>query len=273
MPQSSTGSFNDADEYTASLADIFAELIVTSPGAFIASANRTTLQHLHLLQAKELLSRVAYVTLPPELVFISFSADPALPLVWRGIALEPGGIMFHARGERLHQRTDGPSCWGLISLLPASLAAFCETETGGALSLPEVGRILPLPRRDWKRLLHVHQQAGRLAETRPQIIGHPEVVRAMEHELAGLIVTCLSEGEVRPETELMRCAADVMTRFEIMLAKTMLAKSPGRSLTATELCEALGVSHRTLDDHCVRFLGVSAERYLQLRQAPSALDA
>ena len=59
----------------------------------------------------------------------------------------------------------------------------------------------------------------------------------MEHELAGLIVTCLSEGEVRPETELMRCDAVVMARFEIMLAKTMLAKSPGRSLTTTELCE------------------------------------
>ena len=203
--------------------------------------------------------------MPPELVFISFSADPALPLVCRGIALEPGEIMFHARGERLHQRTDGPSSWGLISLSAASLAAFCETETGGALSLPEIGRILRPPRRDWKRLLHVHQQAGRLAGTRPQIIGHPEVVRAMEHELAGLIVTCLSDGEARPETASMRRAADVMIHLE-----TMLAKFPGRNLTATELCESLGVSYRTLDDHCVQFLGVRAERYMQLRQLASA---
>ena len=30
MPQSSTGSFTDADEYTGSLADIIAELIVQS---------------------------------------------------------------------------------------------------------------------------------------------------------------------------------------------------------------------------------------------------
>ena len=265
MPQTSTGSFTDAGEYAASLADIFTVLTVTSPGAFVGNANRTTLRHLHLLQANDFLSRVAYVALPRELVFISFSADFALPLVWRGIALEPGEIMFHARGERLHQRTDGPSSWGLISLSPAALAVFWETETGGALSLPLVGQFLRPPSRDWKRLLLVHRQAGRLAGTRPQIVGHPEVVRAMENELAGLIVTCLSDGEARPETAAMPRPGHVMTRFETMLAKTMLAKSPGRSLTATELCEALGVSYRTLDDHCVRFLGLATESDLQLR--------
>ena len=78
-------------------------------------------------------------------MFISFSLTGAAPGL-AGIALEPvREIMFHARGERLHQRTDGPSSWGLISLSPASLAAFCETETGGALPLPEVGRISDRP--------------------------------------------------------------------------------------------------------------------------------
>jgi hypothetical protein len=155
---------------------------------------------MHLLQARESLPRVAYVALPPDLVFISFSADPKLSLVWRGIALEPDEIMLHACGEHLHQRIGGPSRWGLIALSPAALGAICKTETGGGLPLPQVGRFIRPPPRDRKRLLRVHRQAARLAETRPAIVGHPEVVRAMENELAGLLIRCLTEGEVRADS-------------------------------------------------------------------------
>ena len=42
--------------------------------------------------------------------------------------------------------------------------------------------------------------------------------------------------------------------------------APGRSQTAMELSEALGVVRRTLRDDRARFLGVSAERYVQLRR-------
>ena len=45
-------------------------------GVFAARQHRATLNHLRLLQAQESQARVAYVMLPNDLVFISFSPDP-----------------------------------------------------------------------------------------------------------------------------------------------------------------------------------------------------
>jgi len=261
MPGSSTSSFTCAEDYQAELSDVVAAFVVTSPAAFTASATRITLRHLHLLRARESLSRVACVSLPSDRAFISFSSDPALSLVWRGLALEPGEIMFHGRGERLHQRTVGGSCWGFIALSAASLAGFSKIETGRALAIPASGRILRPSPRDRKHLLRVHREAARLAETGPHILAHPEVVRAMDEELAGVLVACLIDSEARPETDAERRAGEIMARFD-----EVLAADPGRTLHLADVCDRLGVSGRLFRELCLACLGVSALKYMQLRR-------
>jgi AraC-like DNA-binding protein len=261
MPGSSTSSLTDADAYQAELGDLFAAFIVVSPVAFTAHVTRVTLRHLHLLRVQESLSRVAYVSLPPEQALISFSSDPSLSLVWRGLTLQPDEIMFHGRAERLHQRTAGPSCWGGIALSAASLAAFTKIETGRTLALPESGRILrPLPR-DRKHLLHVHREAAHLADKRPHVLAHPEAGRAMEEELAGVLVACLTDGEIRPETEAMRRGNEIMVRFE-----DELATFPNQNMHPADLCSRLGVSAHTLGQFCAAFLGLSAANYVRRRR-------
>jgi AraC-like DNA-binding protein len=268
MPGSSTGSFTDADDYKASFSGMVAEFTLISPGAFAAHADRTELRHMHLMQARESLARVAYFALPADPVFISFSADPSLPLIWRGTVLGHDEIILHARGEHFHQRTDGPGRWGLIALPLSLLAASFRAETGSGLIYPESGRIIRPPPRERKSLLRVNRQAARLAETRPVIVGHPEVARAMEHELASLLVRCLAEGKVCPESAAALRAADVMQRFE-----SVLAASPQRGLTAAKCAALLGVSPRKLHQYCLAFLGVGLRRYVQLRQLTRARAA
>lgn len=261
MPGSSTSSFTCAEDYQAELSDVFAAFVVANPAAFTARATRTTLLQLRLLHAQESLPRVAYVSLPPDRVFISFSSDPALSLVWRGLALEPGEIMLHGRGERLHQRTVGPSCWGVIALSAAALTAYSKIETGRALAPPLSGWILRPSPRDWKRLLRVHREAARLADTRPRILGHPAVVPAMEDELAGALVACLTDSEARPETDAEQRAGEILVRFE-----ELLAANPDRTLHLADVCDRLGVSDRSFRELCLACLGVSALKYMQLRR-------
>ena len=265
MSGSSTGRFTDVEEYKASLSDIFTSLVVTGQGAFVASVQRTDLHHLHLLQAQESLARIAYVAFPPDRVFISFTADPNRPLIWRGVTLEPDEIMLHARGERLHLRTSGPSRWGLVALSPAALAEFCQAETGRGLPLPKVGQAIRPPPVQRKWLFRVHRQAARLAETRPAVVAHPEVVRAMELELAGVLVTCLTEGTARAAPGPALDSAHVMERLESAFANASEA-----DLTAAEMSATLGVSPRTLRRHCLATLGISASRYLQLKRLAKA---
>ena len=67
------------------------------------------LPNLHLLDARESLARVAYIVLPAPPVVVSFPTGLGHGLVWNGVALAPGDLVFHSRAERLHQRTAGPS--------------------------------------------------------------------------------------------------------------------------------------------------------------------
>jgi AraC-like DNA-binding protein len=261
MPGSATSSFTDAEDYRADLSDILAGFVVLAPGAFSACTARTTLRRFHLLQARESLPRVAFLSLPPERVFISVSSGPARSLIWRGLALEPGELMLHGLGERLHQRIVGPCCWGFIALPPASLAAACKTATGSTRALPEFGRILRPSPRDQRHLLRLHREAARLAEIRPHVLGHPEVVHAMEQELEGVLMACLTNSELRPDTDASRRASEIMVRFE-----DVLATHPYRKLHLAEVSRGFGVSDRMIHNFCLTFLGVSPQRYMRLRR-------
>nr|WP_294505368.1 hypothetical protein [uncultured Rhodopila sp.] len=269
MPGSSTSSSTDAEDYQTDLSDILAAFAVLAPGAFTARATRTRLRQLHLLNATENLPRVGYVAVRPDRAFISFSLDSAPSLVWGGLTLEPGEIVLHGREERLHQRTLGRCQWGMIALSASALAGLGVTETGRALEIPERGTILrPLPP-DRKRLLRMHREAARLAETRPHILGHPEVVRAMGEELACALAACLTRSEPRPETDAMRCAAEIMVRFE-----ALLTADPRRSLGVGEVCDRLGVAERRFRDVCKACLGATAQQYIRLRRpALRSLDS
>ena len=110
MPGSATGTFTDAIDYHEGLRDLFASFVVTAPGSFTGRATTITLRHLNILRANEARPRVAYAVLPPETAFVSFSCNPDAPLIVRGQAVGPGEIMLHGNGERLHQRTVGPTC-------------------------------------------------------------------------------------------------------------------------------------------------------------------
>jgi AraC-like DNA-binding protein len=258
---SGTHRFSDPSDYQTSFRDVFAGFTLVCQGVFGASQNRTTLKHLRLLQARESLARVAYVTFPNDAVFLSFSGDPALPLIWRGLRLEPGEVMLHSRGDRFHQRTVGPSCWGLIWLPAASLAAFGKTLTGRVLAAPDRGKILRPSVQDRKHLLHIHGRAAYLAETQPRTLGHPEVMRAMEQELIEVLIDCLTNSEERVETVPMRRVGDIMDRFE-----EMLANSPHEQWSVAVLCASAGISERTFRDFCGAFLGTTPSQYMRLRR-------
>jgi AraC-like DNA-binding protein len=199
------------------------------------------------------------------MVFISFTAASRSPIIWRGRALAPDELMLHGQGEHLHQRIDGPSRWGMLSMSPAWLADVCKTENGRDFAPLPAGQIIRPRPRDRQGLNRVHGQASRLAETRPAILGNPGVVRAMEQEFEGLLARCLIDGEIRPEPAAAQLENDLMQRFE-----TSLASCPQRSRGTREWATTLGVSTGTLNRVCLAFLGVSARRYAQLRQLVQA---
>jgi AraC-like DNA-binding protein len=264
MPGSGTGTFIDCDHYEASLSHLRIDLLVTAWGAFNARLTWATLHHLQLLHSEEDLPRIAYVSLAPALVFVGFATQPDPPMLWGGRELQTGEIILHSRAERFHQRTTGPCGWSLVGLPPEHLERYGGALSGKTLSLPAAARILRPAARDAARLRRLHAQACRLAETRPKVLAHPEVARAIEQGLIHALVTCLS-AKARDDGAARRHHTRIMVRFE-----EVLADHPRRPLPMPELCALIGVNDRTLRSCCAEFLGVSPGRYMLLRRLKAA---
>jgi AraC-like DNA-binding protein len=260
MPSSGSSIFTDADGYQASLRDMF-DLLVERPRGFQARLTWVELPHLRLLRAHEASARVAYLTLPQELVFVTFPAERGSLLICGGATMQFGDVMFHSRGEHLHQRTTGASRWGAISLTPASLLDFGRALLGKDVVSPPCGRVLRLGPAEQRRLLRLHTQAARLAERDLGRMGHTEIARALEQDLVLALLGCLAADSGRGVTRPGRRGSDILLRLE-----TVLSADPGRLRRTQDICDAIGTSPQTLRVACKQRLGMSPGRYQRLRR-------
>ena len=268
MAENGTAMFANPDDYQAGIGDAHVSLIVTGGGDFKARLTWLNLRRFHVLCGCENLPRIAFISLLPAQVFVSFPANAGAPLIYDGFRLKFGDVVFHSRGERMHQRTSGESQWGLISLPPEQLAACGKALTGLRIASPPVGRVLRPSRSDAVRLLRLYSRACRLAETRHKLIANPEVARALEQELLHALVNCLIADDVSGNPKTRRHHTDIMVRFEDALSTLR-----GPQLNMPALCAAIDVPERTLRVCCAEFLGMSPTRYLLLRRLNRARSA
>ena len=101
----------------------------------------------------------------------------------------------------------------------------------------------------------------RLAETKPKILSHSEVARAIEQGLIQTLVTCLTTASAVTYGYAKRRHAGIMVRFE-----EVLAEHRSRRLQMPELCALVAVSDQTLRSCCAQFLGMSPTQYVLLRR-------
>jgi AraC-like DNA-binding protein len=268
MTESGTATYTNPDDYQAGIGSACVNLIVTGSGDFKARLTRLNLRHLQALSCCEQLPRIAYLSLEREQACVSFPASVGSSLTHCGVELRFGDIVFHSRGERTHQRTNGERKWGLISLPPEQLAVWGKALTGRKITSPPEGRVLRPSRSDAARLLRLHSKICRLAETRHKLIGNAEVARALEQELLHALVNCLTADDANGNLKTKRHHADIMVRFE-----DALTGQSGTPLKIPALCAAIGVPERTLRACCAEFLGMSPTRYLLLRRLNMARSA
>jgi AraC-like DNA-binding protein len=268
MPGGGTRTFLEPDHYEASLRAAKIKAVITSRGEFRARITWADLHQLQVLRCEEDSPGVGFVHFAPTLAFVTFPANSEPFPVWRGAELQAGDIMFHSRGERLHQSTPGSFVWSVLAMDPAPLDHNGRALSGKPLSSPPEGRILRPSRRDVARLRRLHAQVCRLAETKAKTLSHSEVARAIEQDLIQAMVICLTTADARTDTFAPRHHARIMIRFEEVLAEH-LSKPP----SVPELCELVGVSDRTLRSCCAEFLGMSPTRYALLRRLKEVRSA
>jgi AraC-like DNA-binding protein len=267
MAKSSTFTFSDPDSYAAAFGGPRVGLTITGAGDFRARLSRLSLKHLEIYWLRENLSRIAYLSLPPKQIFLSFPAGRQSPIL-AGFACRSGDIVLHSRGERIHQRSNGELHWGLISLSPEQLEIYAKALTGQPVAPPHASRILRPSRLDALRFQGLFRQACHLAGSGKKLIEHPEIARALEQELLHAIIHCFAANEANDNPKTRCRHAAVMVRFEETLRKRV-----GKRLSLPALCAEIGVAERTLRTCCAEFLGVSPTRYLLLQRLNKARSA
>ena len=190
MPGGGTRTFLEPDHYEASLRQAQIEAVIVPRDKFSARLTWGELHHLQVLLCEEDSPRLAYLQLAPSLAFVTFPAGFEPLPVWRGREIQPSDIMFHSRGERLHQSTSGPSVWNVIAMDPAQLERYGRALSGKPFSWPLEGRVFQLSPNLATRLPRLHAQICRLAQTKSKMLSHSEVARAIEQGLIHALITC-----------------------------------------------------------------------------------
>jgi AraC-like DNA-binding protein len=259
MRGSGSGTFPDPNDYRAQLPGT-KELLVLEPQQFGARLTWADLPRVHLLRAQETAPRVRYVALPPDHAFVAFPMHRDTVLLCSGIEVRAGDIVFHAHRERFHERTAAPARWAILSMRVETLSLFARTLTGSDLEPPAAGCVIRPRAVHRQKLARLLTQAARLVETKPDVIGHREVSRALEEELIYALMTCLT-------ADVLEHIAPVMLHEPLMVSfEEMLAQQADRVPGVAEITDAIGASEPSLQACCLKVLGMSAVRYLYLRR-------
>jgi AraC family ethanolamine operon transcriptional activator len=183
---------------------------------------------------------------PPRLNGTTLKAFDAL--------LAPGGAEFLAHAP-------DPLDWGAIALPASTLDEFAElaplpVRVPGSISL------LALDPAAGARLAAAYAGAAALVDDPPEILRRPDCAGALAQSLHELVASALT-ADVAPVAHgrATREAVRVVRGAEEFL-RTHLA----RPITRDELCAALTVSRRKLQDAFVAVLGMSPSAYLKMRR-------
>ena len=258
MPGSITSVFGEPDNFQAALsADGVLRYVVTRHGQFRARLTQVTLRDLCLSAGEEHLSRIAFVTVPADMLLVSLAIDRRAAPIWGGTEVRAGELIALGAGQRVHTRTDGPCRWGAIRLRANDLTQYGRALSGAGFVVPSAARWRP-PRAALRQLRHFHQAAVRRVEARSEVFADTEAAHGLEQQLIHALVECLAAGLVEEETEAVRWRRSILARFEGLLEAEPL---PGLA----EISAALNVSRRMLRECCREHLGMDSRRYCHLR--------
>jgi len=241
MPSSAVRTFIDPVEYFTGIRNLQIVGIAQRRGEFRAESTRIDLHRLFMYRADENLPRIMKVTPSGKRAGIVFATEPGQPAMWiNGVEIADGQISRTGLDWEWYLRSSAPCRWGTISLEPADLAAAGEAIIGRELVSATFARSLTPPTPALSRLRELHEAAGHLAKTAPDILAKSEVARAIEQALVEVMVFCLADTHSDGVRNVQRNRARVMVRLE----EALTAKSD-EPLYMAELSARVGASYWT----------------------------
>ena len=261
MASSSVLHFTDPYYYQTAIRGAHLEILPTAGGDFRAELTKIDLYSLWMQRGDESLPRILQGAVNRQRAAIGFLTDSDQAAIRHcGTEVSPGEIIVDD-WDMMHRRSTGPCRWGAMSLTPERLAAASIALVGRPSIAPSVTMVVRPPPPHMSRLLSLHESAGQLAKTAPDILAKPQVARALENALIHAMIMCLTENASVARSIGSRHHSAVMARLE-----EFLAAHESEPLYLAEICAAIDVSERTLRASCQEQIGLGPIRLLWLRR-------
>jgi hypothetical protein len=181
MPVSAVHTFIDPDMYFSGIRNLQIDAVITNRGEFRAESTRIDLHRLWMHRLYESLPRIMRVTPSGKRSLILFATKLGQPTM-QVSGIETSQDQFAVFGFHwpYYLRSSAACGWGTMSLTPEDLAAASEAIIGRPLTPPSFPRSTSPPAPVASRLLRLHEAAGHLARTAPDILAKAEVAQAIE---------------------------------------------------------------------------------------------
>ena len=269
MISNAVRSFRDPWEHQSFFRAADMRVVVTDRGDYSSELTRIDLHQLWMQRNLTSLPQITHLVDHDYRCPIAFLTDAQqAPVIRNGKEVQPGTIVVGAPPAEYYYRMTAPCRIGCMSLAPGELAAAGRAIAGYDLTAPAEARLIRPPEHLMARLLRLHEAAGHLAATTPDILRHPQVAQAFEDQLTRAMIACLTEATPVDSGSRPHQRMPVMQKFE-----RVVGEAEGEPLYVMEICARIGVAERTLFNHCLGYLGISPHRYLWLRRMHQARRA
>src|ERR1700759_5324133 len=239
---SSVSHYTDIDGLRGALQPADSEIVVTGAGSFSARVVTLDLLSLRLQQIDETLARTCHVQMAHSQVAIGFSACFGPSMRCQGAVLGPDDLALFSAAQPAWHAISGPSQFAIMSLPKDMLTELGVVFAGQPLIVPDT-MMAQVPPRWMKQLRSMHAAAIHLAEESPGIIADPDATRGLEASLTEAMTACLASGRMRTDMASQRRRALIIKRLH-----ELEEAHRDRTLYLTEVCQAIGISQRTLTD-------------------------
>jgi AraC-like DNA-binding protein len=263
MPSSTLSTFCDPDEFESALLDqVDVDLLVTGQGKFRCRLTQVALNRLYLAVGDEEISRIAFLSMRPNLVLVWWTIDRHSSQIWCGVPTPASQIMTLGPGDRAHARTEGACRWAGVCMPAAVLSFFSQALTGNPFTVPEGANSWSSGHTALRTLRSLHAAAIKTLERRPSEVLTANAIHGLEQQLIHALVECLPEHPTGASSNATRKrSSSMMASFEHACASYV-----DRMPTLVEICTALDVPERTLRTSCKQYLGMGPMNYIRLRR-------
>jgi AraC-like DNA-binding protein len=237
------------------------QILPTTKGSYHVEATQIGMGALRLQRLKIALPQITTHTVVPDRESISFLIEESSSETQVcGHLLTPADISVSGRDVE-HVRSEADFRIGTMSLPTDQMSGLYRTIVGRDFEARKRSSVV-CPHLDLtSRLKKLHKLVGQLAQAAAETLELPEVARALEMQLAHVMVRCLADGTALAIARGGLGQHATMSRFE-----QYLEANPDRPLHLTEICAGIGVAERTLRAACEEYLGMGPIRYLTLRR-------